>query len=434
MNGAGQNATVTFGPETKAFEVKGGTNVKIVSILLDLYQDHYCEIVAQVYLSSDSIDVATANITQSTTSGAAGRADAEYNFTAAEGSSYSFEGYGRKLSEHSTTPDWQNNGSVSCYETCNTYHVQQDYNWNSATYGQTRQGSVIAYNTTDCGGCCGQSTTPSWTDEGAAYCEDCVSKQLQRDTNGCSETWNQTRVINAGSACDYSNNYEDTGNTRCTDCVNEKEQWQTNLCGTDGYHTTRWVAGGSACNYVANYSNVIGTIWYCPGNTPVSAEVFLNTNDCFTGNQWYANGNTYADNPSNTEDDIAEVYYLSPCGGGSGYYTIPYCKGTFAINDRIVISEGDYFTIEYVTTVENAGSYSAIATGETGCPQVYTIMNDYCGAYPSDTFYALGIVPGGNYLDNDYPYTCFNPGSQVYSLPPGAIQLVNYNTGLCNCG
>jgi hypothetical protein len=129
------------------------------------------------------------------------------------------------------TPNWVNSGDYNCYGTCNTYNVERDNNVNSLTYDATRQGSLVATNTTDCGGCCGQSTAANWTNEGAAYCESCVSKQLQRDTNACSATYNQTRVIDSGSACNTSQTWVNSGNYNCYGTCNKYNvEVQDNPC------------------------------------------------------------------------------------------------------------------------------------------------------------------------------------------------------------
>ena len=129
------------------------------------------------------------------------------------------------------TPNWVNSGDYNCYGTCNTYNVERDNNVNSLTYNATRQGSLVATNTTDCGGCCGQSTAANWTNEGAAYCESCVSKQLQRDTNACSATYNQTRVIDSGSACNTSQTWVNSGNYNCYGTCNKYNvEIQDNPC------------------------------------------------------------------------------------------------------------------------------------------------------------------------------------------------------------
>ena len=138
-----------------------------------------------------------------------------------------------------TLPNWVNSGSYSCYSTCNKYSIEIDNNVNSLTYNTTRQGSLVETNSTFCGGCCGQSTTATWTNEGSAYCESCVSKQSQRDTNTCSATYNQTRVIDSGSACNTTQSWANSGSFDCYGTCNKYNvEVQNNPCAA-GYNTTR---------------------------------------------------------------------------------------------------------------------------------------------------------------------------------------------------
>ena len=150
------------------------------------------------------------------------------------------------------TPSWSNNGTYQC-SGCDKYYQQTDYNVNSPTYNTTRLGAVAEYNSTYCGGCCGQSTAAVWTNEGAAYCESCVSKQSQRDTNTCSATYNQTRVINAGSACNTS----PTWVNYTTECVGYNlyhVQQDQNSCSSTYGDTRRGdliETNSASCGYVA---------------------------------------------------------------------------------------------------------------------------------------------------------------------------------------
>ena len=107
----------------------------------------------------------------------------------------------------STSPNWVNTGQYSCYGSCNKYNVEQDNNGCSPTFGQTRQGSVVEFNSGFCyiGGlnCCGQSTSPNWVNNGAQYCSSCNLFQPQIDNNACSSSFNQTRNVDLGvnSSC-----------------------------------------------------------------------------------------------------------------------------------------------------------------------------------------------------------------------------------------
>jgi hypothetical protein len=171
------------------------------------------------------------------------------------------------------TANWVNSGTYNCYSTCDKYNVEIDNNVNSLSYNQTRQGSLVAYYSTDCGGCCGQSTEPSWTNEGSTYCTDCVSYQNQRDTNTCSATYNQTRTINSGSACNTSQTWVNSGSYDCYGTCNKYNvEIQNNPCAS-GYNTTRQ---GSLVESNSTFCYVEGT--NCCGQSTAAV--------------WFANGQT----------------------------------------------------------------------------------------------------------------------------------------------
>jgi len=139
----------------------------------------------------------------------------------------------------STTPNWQDTGIYNCYGTCNLYYEQQDTNSCSSTFGQTRQGPLYQTDSTSCGGCCGQSTSANWVSNGAAYCDTCVSKQPEIDNNPCSPTYNQTRVVNGGSACNTTQSWVNSGSYNCySTCNKYNVEIQNNPCAS-GYNTTR---------------------------------------------------------------------------------------------------------------------------------------------------------------------------------------------------
>jgi len=266
------------------------------------------------------------------------------------------------------TPNWQNTG-FNCYGTCNKYNVQTDQNPCSPTYNTTRQGSLVESNTTFCGGCCGQSTAPSWTNEGAAYCDNCVSKQLQRDTNTCSPTYNQTQIINSGSACNTSQNWVNTGNYNCYGTCNKYNvEIQNNPCAS-GYNTTRqgsvvefgstfcggccgqstaanWVNSGNYNCYGScdKYNVEVDNNGCSPTYNQTRQGSLVESNSSFCGGccgaspsaNWVNNGGTFCDgcnlqqpqidaNPcSPTYGDTRNVD-LGPNTGCGSWYTIYYC-------------------------------------------------------------------------------------------------------------
>jgi hypothetical protein len=177
-----------------------------------------------------------------------------------------------------STPNWQNNGSYNCYSTCDLYYVQQDINPCSATYNQTRQGSVAAYNSTSCGGCCGQSTSANWQNTGGYACySTCNLYNIERDINPCSPTYTQTRQgslyqsnsTSCGGCCGQSTsaNWVDNGATFCSGCNLYQPQIDNNPCSAT-YNQTRNVNLG-----VSSTCGTWNTTFYCVGFDYYSKEV-----------------------------------------------------------------------------------------------------------------------------------------------------------------
>lgn len=84
-------------------------------------------------------------------------------------------------------------GSYECVG-CDQYFVEVDNNPCSSTSGQTRRGSLRYTNTTNCLGCCGQSTSPTWTIIFGSYeCSGCDKYYMEYDSNNCSSTFGQQR-------------------------------------------------------------------------------------------------------------------------------------------------------------------------------------------------------------------------------------------------
>ncbi len=202
-----------------------------------------------------------------------------------------------------STPNWQNTGSYNCYSTCNKYNVEQDVNPCSSTYGQTRQGSLVESNSTFCGGCCGQSTSANWQNTGGYGCYGtCNLYNIERDINPCSPTYTQTRQgslyqsnsTSCGGCCGQSTsaNWVDNGATFCSGCNLYQPQIDNNPCSAT-YNQTRNVNLGvsSTCgswdwvyycvNYgVAPYERRRYEQNYCTGATRNDEFVAYNSPDC----------------------------------------------------------------------------------------------------------------------------------------------------------
>jgi hypothetical protein len=327
-------------------------------------------------------------------------------------------------------------GMYNCYGTCNKYYVERDLNPCSPTYLNYRQGGVAEANSTFCyiagTNCCGQSTAANWVNNGAAFCSACLAYQPQIDNNPCSPTHNNTRNNPLGAT--------------------------------------------APCNYDANYSSAVGTLYVCnvPGGGVNSYTVYQNTNGCFTGNQFFANGNSYATNPSNSapdttqnwqqnganycggkdlyqpqiqinpcaanyngirdelieadSDTCAEVYIMTNCLDNSTAYSITYVKGTFAVNDRVT-SSGVTFVITSLAGTNLAGPLALTSTGLTGCPE-FTQFFDRCNG--DTAYYVSATGLSGKYISSEVPGGCLEV--QGVTASPTGTQISDYTSDPgCEC-
>lgn len=203
-----------------------------------------------------------------------------------------------------STPNWQNNGSYSCYGTCDNYYVQTDLNNcpSNPTAGQTRQGSVYQYNSTACGGCCGQSTVQTQGAQIGTYhtCSNGTVNQapVYSNSNTCyggpyvyllNGTWLSYNPSNAYPST--TSNCQDTGSAYCQGSNWVINQTQANPCSS------------ASCGVrVIEYNSVTnGCYDPCAGNTaPIftyqnytscyncyDAPVYKDTNTCSSTNGQY---------------------------------------------------------------------------------------------------------------------------------------------------
>lgn len=260
------------------------------------------------------------------------------------------------------TPNWQWNGNYGCYGGCNKYEVEQDQNPCSGTFGQTRQGTVVEYNSTFCGGCCGQSTNPIWVNNGGQFCSGCTLYQPERDNNPCSPSYNSTRnspigVSNncgswngsyycSGCAYYYKETNTCTGDVRNVTLINGNS---TNCGGCCGQSTApSWQNNGYGCYGTCDKYNIEQDLNPCSstyGNQRQGSVVEYNSTFCggccgqSTAPNWVNNGDAGCtacqliqpqidNNPcsatyGNTQD--ANLGYNSDCGGWpTSYYCVGY--------------------------------------------------------------------------------------------------------------
>jgi hypothetical protein len=115
--------------------------------------------------------------------------------------------------------------------------------------------------------------------------------------NGSSYTSNTQFTVSGNSTYTFqlnnANYFAPSGGGFCSGCTSYLNT--SNPCGTNSS-----TPGGSYCDTSANYSSAIGTYYVCYGGGYNSYTVYQNTNACFGGNQYYANGTSYSSNPSNS--------------------------------------------------------------------------------------------------------------------------------------
>lgn len=167
------------------------------------------------------------------------------------------------------------------------------------------QGQAVANKNGDC---VADSTTPSWSDTGSTRCDGCTSQKLQRDTNPCSSSYNDTRWVNGGgeTCTDWSyygtgdcvghtqyNAYQDSCSgsidrqysVSCRNCCNcgSYGSWQENGCNGN---KTKYIRYDDCGNSDTKEEYVIGSCGYAPyefqfhdGRTSKSRSVTGNSNN-----------------------------------------------------------------------------------------------------------------------------------------------------------
>jgi len=249
------------------------------------------------------------------------------------------------------TPDWQNLGTTNCYGTCNTYHVQYDFNSDSPSYGSTRQGGLITENSTECEGCCGQSTAADWTIIfGSFDCSGCDKYYEETDLNSCSTTYGSIRrsglIAESNSTycegcCGQSTtqNWVNNGNYRCVGVDRYYEQVQNNSCATQhnetrtgsifeynsvdcGYVAPTPTATPSLPDGVSGFGSTIGGVNQCGfGFGPNDYEYYITYYVDFTSARTmggyvvvYLNDNSTIQIPFNENDTSASTTIFCGCG------------------------------------------------------------------------------------------------------------------------
>jgi hypothetical protein len=234
-----------------------------------------------------------------------------------------------------TTQNWVNTGSYNCYGTCNKYNVEIQNNPCASGYNTTRQGSVAEFNSTFCGGCCGQSTSANWVNSGSYNCYgSCTKYNVEVDNNGCSPTYNQTRQGSAvefnssfcGGCCGSSPsaNWVNNGATYCDGCYLQQPQIDDNPCSST-YGDTRNVDLGvnTACGawvqsfYCVGYDKWSKETNTCTGN--IRDQYLVEVNSAYCGYVPPPACRTYQIVGDYTDESVNGIY--TNCSGGSDSFS-----------------------------------------------------------------------------------------------------------------
>lgn len=120
------------------------------------------------------------------------------------------------------------------------------------------------------GSCVADDATPNWIDTGSTQCSGCDSQKQQRDTNQCSDTYNQTKWVSGGGKDCSKNGSWGSWSGSCSGCTYERRR--TNSCGgveTDyEYNSSNcgsW--GGCSFSYCDGEYSVYEEEHSCTGST-----------------------------------------------------------------------------------------------------------------------------------------------------------------------
>lgn len=317
-----------------------------------------------------------------------------------------------------TTTGWQS-GSTFTGVYDGTYYAQirstSDNGCTGSTIGTGQNYQTVA--------CC--STTPNWVDNGAAYCDNCVSKQPQIDNGPCSPTSGQTRVINGGSACNTTQNWVNSGNYNCYGTCNKYNvEVQNNPCAS-GYNTTRQ---GSVNQYGSTFCGG------CCGQSTSANWINSGSYNCYGSCDQY---NVEVDNngcsPTYNQTRQGSLYQSNSsfCGGCCGQYPsanwvnngATYCDGCYLqqpqIDDNpcsstygqtrnvdlgVNTSCGYWIQSYYCVGYDKWSRETNTCTGNVRDEHLVEVNSSYCGYVPPVVckYYQIVAIDPDQYVDGVY--------------------------------
>ena len=148
------------------------------------------------------------------------------------------------------------------------------------------------------GSCVDNDKTPRWQDTGSTQCSGCNSQKQQKDTNQCSDSYNQTKWIDGGNKdCSENGSWGNWDSGSCSGCTFTRRR--TNSCGGEDvdieYNSEECGSWGSwefkSCSgSTATYERIHS----CSDRRETKTE--SNDSHCCDSNNWTDTGSTKCEN------------------------------------------------------------------------------------------------------------------------------------------
>jgi hypothetical protein len=262
--------------------------------------------------------------------------------------------------------------------------------------------------------CC--STVPNWQNNGAAYCDNCVSKQPQIDNGPCSPTSGQTRVIDGGSACNTTQNWVNTGNYNCYGtCDKYNIEIQNNPCAS-GFNTTRQ---GSINQ---SYSTFCGG---CCGQSTLANWVNSGSYNCYGSCTKYnveVDNNGCSPTYNQTRQGSAVEFNSGFCGGCCG--ATPSANW---VNNGATFCDGCYLQQPQIDDNSCSSTYQQTRNVDLGVSTACGawVQSFFCigfNKWSKETNTCTGNIRNETLVEVDSPYCGYVPPSTCRTY-----QIVGYN-------
>jgi hypothetical protein len=256
--------------------------------------------------------------------------------------------------------------------------------------------------------CC--STVPNWVNNGAAYCDNCVSKQPQIDNSPCSPTSGQTRVIDGGSACNTTQNWVNTGNYNCYGtCDKYNVEIQNNPCAS-GYNTTRQ---GSINQ---SYSTFCGG---CCGQSTAANWVNSGSYNCYGSCTKYnveVDNNGCSPTYNQTRQGSAVEFNSGFCGGCCG--ATPSANW---VNNGDTFCDGCYLQQPQIDDNPCSSTYQQTRNVDLGVSTACGawVQSFFCigfNKWSKETNTCTGNIRNETLVEVDSPYCGYAPPCRTYNI------------------